>query len=621
MAIRSNPNEQLEELRRVAKQGRLPHERDAWLNVAFFLNHQYTEWDDELDTIRPIARAPHEEFAPRPVLNKIMHYVRTAHHDGMQDRPYPDVLPATDDYEDVGDALVANAWCEWKADPTQTHWEQKLSQAMEWAILAGNGYKHYTWDAQEKTQRITAPSWFEIFLDPYAKSWDDVRYLIHSQFMDIEQVYDTFGKELDPKSAGTVDTEKTRLLRGMGSVAAARGVEVHAFWAKPSRRFPKGRYGVWTGREVLWATDDLPYKHLIEDKMLPYTAVQCILRPDSPYALSPVTYLRPSQMELNKAHAQALMIMELFANPKWAIDTAIDLQKDPDGSPGQILRYTSNGQPGMEPKLVMPASVPSGLYENIQILEQGQMHIVGQHEVSQAQVPGRVESSKAIELLKESDAGALAHLRATTNSSTATGWYQMLELQRQYGTDEEMIITYSRGGVEQVEHWRAGDMKPGYRVRTGQKTGLGRSRTARQENAMNLWREKVITDPNQLLELLEVPTGNALQYTQQAQRKARSENARMAKGETIVPHAWENHAVEIREHDMFRMSHAYEGLSVKDKERLEFHVQTHKKLLKKAVAEQAELQMIAQGQPGTPPGPVPPENAPATQPPPEGEEA
>ncbi len=620
MALRSNPNEDLEDLRRGTEQGRIPHERDAWLNLAFFLNQQYTEWDPDLNTIRAIDRLPGEEWAPRPVLNKIMHYVRTAHHDAMQDRPYPDVLPATDDYEDISDSLVASAWCQWKADPTQVNWTSKLSRALEWAIICGNGYKHYTIDPKTKQQRISAPSWFEIKLDPYAKTWEDVRYLVHSQFMDIEQVYDTFGKEIDPKMAGSVDGEKTKLLRGMGAAPCVRGVEVHALWMKPSRRFPNGRYAVWTGREQLIAPDDLPYKHLIEDKLLPYTMVGCIERPDSPYYMSPVTYLRPSQMELNKAHAQALQIMELFANPKWGIDTSLEMAKDPDGSPGQILRYTSNGIPGLKPELIMPANVPSGLYENLQFLEQGQMHIVGQHEVSQAQVPGRVESSKAIELLKESDAGALATLRETMNTATSVGWYQMLELQRQFGTAEEMIITYSRSGVEEVEHWRAGDMKPGYRVRTAQTTALARSRSARQEAAMNLWREKVIQDPNQLLELMEVPTGNALQYTNIAKRKARGENRRMANGEAIKPNSWDNHAIEIREHNMFRMTHAYEALDDESKQILEFHVSTHKSLLEKEIADQARLQMIAQGMPGQPAGPVPPgEQAPPTTPPTAGE--
>jgi hypothetical protein len=389
---------------------------------------------------------------------------------------------------------------------------------------------------------------------------------------------------------------------------------------KPSRRHPGGRFAVWTGREELVPVRDLPYKHLIEDRLLPFTIDGCIERPDSPYYLSPVTYLRPPQMELNKGHAQALMIMELFAHPKWWIDTALEMDAMPDASPGQILKGTSNGIPGLKPEMIMPGAVPQGVYQNLELLEQGMMHLVGQHEVSQAQVPGRVESSKAIELLKESDAGALATLRETMNTATSVGWYQMLELQREFGTDEEAVAVYSRDGLDEVQHWRAGDMKPGYRVRTSQTTGLARSRTARNEAYMNLWREKVIQDPNQLLELLEVPGHSALRATQIAQRKARSENARLAKGEAIVPNSWDDHAIEMREHNLFRQTLAYEALNDDAKKKFEHHVQGHKALLLRSIQEQAALQTAAQGQPAQAPGPVPPEQQPATQPPAESEQ-
>jgi hypothetical protein len=613
--LRANPNQKLEDLLFAAKQGREAYDREGWLNVAFFLNQQYTEWDPELNMLKPIAPKPNMEDAPRPVHNKIMHYVRTAHHDVLQDRPMPDVLPATDDYEDVSDSMVATAWAEWKADSVQVDYVSKVRRAAEWSILAGNGYLKWTWDANEKRQRVTAPSFFEIYLDPYAKQWDDVRYIIHSQFMDVEQVYDTFGVEVDPKESGVPDETKTKYLRGMGASPAVRGIMVHELWMKPSKRHPGGRFAVWAGNRQIVAPQNLPYKHLIRDRMLPFTCVGTIERPDSAYYMSPVTYLRPSQMEINKAHAQALMIMELFANPKWWIDSQLELQKDPDGSPGQILRGSSNGQPGLKPEMIFPPPAPQGIYQNLEMLEQGMMHLIGQHEVSNAQVPGRVESSKAIELLKESDDGALATLRETMNASTSVGWYQMLELQREFGDEEEAVTVYSSDGVTEVQHWRAGEMKPGYRVRTTQTTGLARSRTARNEAYMNLWREKVIQDPNQLLELLDVPTNSVLRATQIAQRKARSENARMAKGEAITPNSWDDHAVEIREHNLYRMTHAFESLDDDAKQKFEFHDDIHKKLLLQSIKEQAELQMAAQGTPAAPQGPVEPDQQPATQPP------
>jgi hypothetical protein len=49
---------------------------------------------------------------------------------------------------------------------------------------------------------------------------------------------------------------------------------------------------------------------------------------------------------------------------------------------------------------------------------------VGQHEVSQAQVPGRVEAAKAIEMLRDSDANALSVLRDSIRDANSKGWYR-----------------------------------------------------------------------------------------------------------------------------------------------------------------------------------------------------
>jgi hypothetical protein len=617
MAVLGNPNQKLDQLLHAAKQARLPFERDAWLNLAFYLGQQYTEWNTDIGSIQEIPRRENESNTPRPVINKIMHFVRQAHHDVLQDEPSPDVLPPTSDYHDISDAQVARAWCEYQAGETKCDYVDKLSRAALWSLLAGNGYKKWSWNPQTNSLQISSPSFFEIYLDPYAKTFADVRHIIHSQFMDVEQVYDAYGVEVKAEAVEKADEQKTVLLRGMGAAPVVRGVTVHELWMKPSRRHPRGRYAVWTGKTQLVPPTDLPYTHLIENRMLPFTVVGCIERPDSAYYLSPVQFLRPAQMELNKAHAQMLLGRERFTNFKWWVPAEVDLETDPDDSPSQILRGLSS-VPGTRPEILQAAALPPT--QDMDVLEQGMMHIVGQHEVSQGQTVGRVESAKALELLKEVDAGAQATMRKTIKSSTSQGWYQSLELAREFGPEEDMVLAYSREGIPEVKHFRAGDMKPGFRVRTLMTTGLARSRSARQELAMRLWEQKAITDPDQLLELMEVPTANVSMYRGVAKMLARNENLTMADGEAVSANSWDDHAIHIREHNAYRMTHEFEALDPEAKKKFEFHVSRHKDLQKLQVAEQAELNMIAQGQPGAPAGPVPASPDQAT-PPEEGEGA
>ncbi len=609
MAVLPNPNRKLDELLSAAKQARLPHEREAWLNLAFYLNQQYSEWNADAGSIQEIPRRP-KDNSPRPVINKIMHFVRQSHHDALQDEPSPDVLPPTGDYQDISDSIVARAWCDQEAGETRTDYIGRLSRAAEWSIIAGSGYLKWGWNPTTKSLSITPPSFFEIYLDPYAKEFAEGRHIFHSQFMDVEQVYEAYGVEVKPESIEKRDEAKTILMRGMGSAPVLAGVTVNELWMKPCRRHPKGLYAVWTGRVQLVPPMELPYPHLIEHRMLPFTQIGCIERPDSAYYLSPVTYLRPPQMELNKYHAQRLLIRERFANPKVWIPAELQLDSEWDDTPSQVLTGTG-GMPGVKPEIIQPTTYPPS--DDGEMLEQGMMHIVGQHEVSQAQVPGRVEAAKAIELLKESDAGAQATMRKTIRTSNSIGWFQALELVRHFGKEEDMVLAYSREGVAEVKHFRAGKMKPGYRVRTTMTTGLARSRSARQDLAIRLWDSKAITDPDQLLELMEAPTGQVNATRAVAIRLARNENLTIAADTAVAANSWDDHAIHIREHNAYRQTHEFEALSKGAKMKFEFHVQSHKALQKSEIAEQAALNMLAQGAPGAPAGPVTPtEEAPPT---------
>ena len=143
----------------------------------------------------------------------------------------------------------------------------------------------------------------------------------------------------------------------MGAAPVLQGVTVNELWMKPCRRHKQGLFAVWAGKTMLVAPGPLPYPHLIKHKMLPFTQVGCIERPDSAYYISPVQYLRPAQMELNKAHAQGLLTRDRFSNLKWWIDADLQLEHMPDDSVSQILKGTSS-QPGLKPELIIPPPMP-----------------------------------------------------------------------------------------------------------------------------------------------------------------------------------------------------------------------------------------------------------------------
>jgi len=601
MALRSNPNAKFDQLKYTAAQARLPFERDAWLNLAFYLDEQYIEWNDTVGAIRRIAREGPKDKKPRPVINKIMHFVQQEHAMALQDKPSADVLTPTADLPDQSDSAVAGAYVDWVSEPVNANFPRQNSRAHLWALVAGSAYLKWVWNKQEKRPDIIPVSFFEGYPDPYAREFGKCRYFIHSQFMDVEQVYDVFGVEVSPGKAEEADLMRTELLRGMGSAPVLNGVTVNELWMKPCRRYPDGLFVVWTGRDQLVAPGPLPYRH----KRLPFTQIGVIERPDSLHFMSPVKYLRSAQMALNLYHAQKIMNRNLFANPKWWLPKELALDEDPNDEPGQVLR--GDGTLGLKPEIIQAAAMADN--GDGQMFEDGMMHIVGIHEVSQAQVPGRVESSKAIELLKQSDADRLKVMRETDDASISEGFFQVLELARQYAPEEQLVHAYSREGIHEVKHFKAGELKPGFRVRVTRTSGLSKSRASHQELLMRLVETGILTDPQTIAEQLDLPMPEVMPQHAAALRLARNENLQLAKGTAILPNSWDDHAVHLREHNTYRTSPEYQLLDAEAKQRFEHHCQQHEVQWDNKLIKQARRAQIAAGQ-----VPAPPQGAPAPQP-------
>src|SRR5450755_2628239 len=112
MAIlgKRNPNESYQALFELSKKSRLPYDRETWLNLMFYLGEQYTEWADTTMSVRRIERQPNMINSPRPVANKIMHFVNQEHSMVLQTRPSVDVLPASEDPMDISNPNVALAY-------------------------------------------------------------------------------------------------------------------------------------------------------------------------------------------------------------------------------------------------------------------------------------------------------------------------------------------------------------------------------------------------------------------------------------------------------------------------------------------------------------------------------
>lgn len=621
---RTNPNESVEKLFERARQARLPSDRNILLNTAFFLNWQYVEWHPQTQSIRQIARPPERPDIPRPVSNKIQHFVLQEHSMALNTRPTPDVLPADSDPMAISNANVLLAYLNWLASDQVADFDGVLAQATLWALGSGEGWLKWTWDGSMDNGKgkgrgdISAPSPLDVYPDPYAKSFDKARYLFHRQFMDVEQVYDIYGQHVMPQPVAADDANRGGLLKDMGMSGILEGAPVTELWMKPSRRYPDGLFTVWSGKTVLIEPQAFPFDH----HQLPFTIIGSIPRQGQLHYTCAVETMRPEQMELNNYHAQTIMLQRFHSSPKWWVPEEIQLQAMPNDKPNQVLR--GNGTSGLKPELIQPGINP-GMDVMGAWLKNEMMDSVGIHEVSQAQVPGRVEAAAAIELLKESDNGRLAELTRSIKKAIAVGFYQEARLVHQFGTPEMVFTTYSSDGFPEVKSLWSKQIDPGIQVRVTMQGGIGQSRAAREDRWMTMWNAGIITDPHAMAELMDVPVSTIAPDNAFDIRGQRNENLVMAAGKFVQPHSWENHEIHIRELNNYRKTSEYRRLGQIPKQMLEAHADMHQQLwiqqlgqelqrqqLSAAVAAGAGFQM---GAPQAGPGQASGQPAPGGQPP------
>jgi hypothetical protein len=590
MQLRTDPDRdavrQWNRLKHSAKEARRPFDRDTWLNMAFYLDEQYVEWVDTTATLRRIPRSESAPNQPRPVANKMMYFAQQELAYVMASKPSVDILAANDDPVAVSNSIVTNAYCQWAADPNEADFPAELRDSAMWAIVGGEGYLKWYWDEAEKRPGVTSVNSLDLYVDPYAKNFYRARYMIHSQFMDVEQIYDIYGIELKPDEVQRSDVDRTALLRGMGAAPVLEGVEINELWMKASRRFPKGKFVVWAGNKII-VDQDFPYRH----GLLPFTQIGAIDRPGSQHYASPLKYMRSAQMELNKYHAQRIMIREAFASPKWWIDSQLELEEDPNDSPRQVLRGNSHGGQ-LKPELLQPTTFADN--NEGEWIGQEMMNIIGLHEVSQGQVPGRVEAAKAIEMLRQSDQSRQSTMLDTMERSISKGFYQWIMLAKQFAREQQIVTVYSRDGIPEVHQFKSDQVEPSMRVRVTMGSTLGVTRAARADNVINLVDHGILKDPEQIVDLLELPMQSITPDKAYDQRLARNENITMKSGDAIVPNSWDNHDVHIRIHNNFRKTTEFLGLSDKKKSLFEFHVDQHERMEADQLAKQAQRMQLMQ---------------------------
>lgn len=616
--------EELDELFKRAKEDRQQYEQQWLTNLAFYMDRHHLVWDRVQRTLKA-RRVP--KWRVLSTVNLVRGTVRTEYAKLIQNRPEAKAQPASDDPDDENQARACDDLLAylWHIDGSEGAWER----AIMWSLLTGTGVLKAYWNktsgkALTEPEQVFTPdgilvpnpkagaplkdrkgepvhlgdvevcevSPFEFYPDPFGIEMRHKSWAFYVKMRSPEYVFDRYGVKVDPSRS--TESFEAQMGAMMGNTAEpATGVVVKEFFQKPGKKYPKGRYVVYANEQLLEATDN-PYPKT----PLPFAAMTHIPVPGRFWGDAIVTSIIDPQRILNKAHGQAVEHTNLMAKGKYFVPKgALDPGQTITSAPGEIVRYNvvpgapDNGRPKME----QGAAVPDSMWKLIDLAKQNVNDVSGVNEVSRADLPsGQKLSGIGIAYLQEQDDTRLSPTARSGDRAMADLAKVKLHLAREnYDEPRTLRILGENNRVRMVE-FRKEDIPEDVDVRVVAGSSLPKSRLAKQQFVLELWEKKVLTDPRDVVDMLEFGEVKGMYADLRLDISQAERENEALKGGTVnedgsiaVPMVadFHNHEVHLKEHNKVRKTEEYERLAAENPavaQAFEEHVQAHKAALVQA---------------------------------------
>lgn len=624
------------------KQQRRGHfERQAQMNIAWYMGHQELFWDGRSQSL---TRPRNAGRRPKLVYNLILPYADQQVASLGVDQVNYEVWPATDDQQDYLTAETSTDLLRYYQDVLD--WPAIEEEVDLWSVLTGEGYAKVIWDphkgsefdlgelfqSREKVDRyrrrngsalyrigdleVYNVSSMQIFWGAAGRRFDDADWVLELNERTVEELCEAYDLQPDDIPAGD---DSLQLYRpddiGPGG---ARNLQrdpdvrlVSELWLKRSAERPRGGHYVICGNKLLRGGEN-PYEH----GRIPYVQFRMAVVPGRTYAESYVTQLLGPQSDVNRNMSQQVEVRETMANPYILAKQGSILDwAQWNGRPGGLREYT--GEP---PQVVPGQGVPSSTIIGLKQTEQYMQDIIGAHDVSRAKTPSGIKSGVAIGLLQEKDEQRLARVRRRR----AQGWQRvgqmMLQTLAQYVTEERLVKITSEEDRFRARRFLGSDLRgknqgPGvnyFDVRVST-SGMPMSRTTQISMVEMLLQYKALDPANPqhrkiIFEALQVGQIKRSVDPQRADQNNQAwENDEMMAGRFIAPRSFDDHRTHLDELNEFRKRGFFRYAPVEIQTLFEIHERKHLELMARQAMLPGEIMQAVQAQrqaDGTAPAPM-----------------
>lgn len=289
--------------------------------------------------------------------------------------------------------------------------------------------------------RFSAPSPFDIFPEP-AKSWADVRYVMHRQHMKIDKLKEAYGSKANRVTADVDESALVSLMDDYGKPTDSESRNDLArtlhYYQRPSVKHPKGIYTCISGDTVLH------YGELPSGK-LPFHPVWDMRIPDTIWGESSIEQAVDVQRALNSCETDIQRNRKLHGNPALLTeDGSISRGVTRVSSiPGKIIQVSRNSQ--RPPAFLSPPTMPSWVEREPYRLKDLIESLSGIHSVSKGENKGLMSGRQAAVVLSADRAKWGPTIRSLSLAVERVSELA-LSLWRDYGPIQKTIDVYSPTG-------------------------------------------------------------------------------------------------------------------------------------------------------------------------------
>jgi hypothetical protein len=241
--------------------------------------------------------------------------------------------------------------------------------------------------------------------------------------------------------------------------------------------------------------------------------------------------------------------------------------------PGEKIPFS----PGEEPRFITPGSIASDAYREIEQLIADMEAVSGQHETTRtSDPPGDVRSGLAIQQLLELDESRMAGTFANWEQGIEQFAKYLLEIAKTRYSDKRVLSIVGKNNQVEFVDFKSADLMGNYDVRVQAGSSLPQSKTARQQFLLQLFQQGLITDPEIVLDLLDV--GQMERYWDEKrldENRAQMENKLLQGGQYVAPQDYEDHKRHIDIHNLYRKGEEFLALPPTAQRIFAAHINVH----------------------------------------------